>query len=137
MQRRLELRQEAVAKQAPAPAPAPQVHLNFGAELAELFRPAVAPPPPAAVPNAFIPPPNSSNMLIPFPRLPGADLSIEEFCTAYNLEGDICERFKEHRFKRTTAFKFVEIPELKEMGFMRGEVAELKVAIEEWSRAPE
>ncbi|KAJ7877283.1 hypothetical protein B0H13DRAFT_1631817 [Mycena leptocephala] len=135
LQRRLELQQEATARQAP---PAPQVHLNFGAEIAGLFRAAAAPPaPPAAVPNAFIPPPDSSNMLIPFPRLPGADLSIEDFCTFYNLDADICERFKQQRFKRTTAFKFVEVPELKEMGFMKGEVAELKVAIEEWSHAPE
>jgi hypothetical protein len=89
------------------------------------------------VPNAFIAPSDSSNMLIPFLRLPGADLSIEDFCTMYNLDGDISERFKQHKFKRTTAFKFVEVPELKEMGFMKGEVAELKVAIEEWSWAPE
>ncbi|KAJ7891444.1 hypothetical protein B0H13DRAFT_2340616 [Mycena leptocephala] len=111
LQRRLELQQEATSKQAP---PAPQVHLNFGAEIAGLFRAAAAPPaPPAAVPNAFIPPPDSSNMLIPFPRLPGADLSIEDFCTFYKLDADICERFKQQRFKRTTAFKFVEVPELK------------------------
>ncbi|KAJ7829625.1 hypothetical protein B0H13DRAFT_2372445 [Mycena leptocephala] len=94
-------------------------------------------PPAPAVPNAFIPPPNSSNMLIPFPCLPGPDLSIEDFCALYNLDADICDRFKQQRYKRTTSFKFVEIPELKEMGFMPGEVAELKVAIEEWSRASE
>jgi hypothetical protein len=76
-------------------------------------------------------------LFLPFPRLPGADLSIEEFCTTYNFDGNISERFKQHRFKRTTAFKFVEVPELKEMGFMKGEVAELKVAIEEWSCAPQ
>ncbi|KAJ7730669.1 hypothetical protein DFH07DRAFT_992852 [Mycena maculata] len=89
LQRRLELRQETATKQA---SPAPQVHLNFGAELANLFRPAAAPPaPPPAAPNAFIPPPNSSNMLIPFPCLPGPDLSIEDFCTLYNLDADICD----------------------------------------------
>lgn len=76
-------------------------------------------------------------MLIPFPRLPGPDLSIEDFCALHNLDADICDRFKQQRYKCTTSFKFVEIPELKEMGFMPGEVAELKVAIEEWSRASE
>jgi hypothetical protein len=76
-------------------------------------------------------------MLIPFPRLPGPDLSIGDFCALYKLDADICDRFKQQNFKRTTAFKFVEIPELKEMGFMMGEVAELKVAIEEWWCVPE
>jgi hypothetical protein len=75
-------------------------------------------------------------MLIPHPRIPGPDLSIEDFCSLYDLDTDICDRFKEHKFKRSNAFKFVEVNELKEMGFLRGEIAELKVAIGVWSQLP-
>ncbi|KAF7372254.1 hypothetical protein MVEN_00084900 [Mycena venus] len=128
LQRRLEQKEAASAKHAPA---APQVHINFPPEIANLLRPA----PPIAAPNAFIPRPNSSNMLISPSRVSGADLSIEDFCSLYDLDSDISHRFKEHKFKRTTAFKFVEVEELKEMGFMKGEIAELKVAVETWSKA--
>jgi hypothetical protein len=131
LQHHLELKEQAVAKNIPA---APQVHFNFPAELANLLRPAAAPAP--AAPDAFMPPLKTANMLIPHPRIPGPDLSIENFCTLYDLDSDICDRFKEHKFKRSNAFKFVEVDELKEMGFMRGEIAELKVAVGVWSQLP-
>jgi hypothetical protein len=90
-----------------------------------------------AAPNAFIAPPNFANLLIPYPRVAGPDLSLEDFCSIYNVAMEICNRFKEQRFKRTTVFKFVELSDLKDMGFLKGEIAELKVAIEEWSRMPD
>ncbi|KAF7342308.1 hypothetical protein MVEN_01819200 [Mycena venus] len=133
LKRRLELHEQAVRKSTPV---APQVHVNFPPEFANLFRPP-PPAPPVAAPNAFIAPPNSANMLIPHPRVAGPDLSLEDFCSIYHVDMDICNRFKEQRFKRTTAFKFVELGDLKDMGFLKGEIAELKVAIEEWSRMPD
>jgi hypothetical protein len=33
----------------------------------------------------------------------------------------------------TPTFEFVEVQELKDMGFLRGEVAELKVAVASWA----
>ncbi|KAJ6529200.1 hypothetical protein B0H19DRAFT_900106, partial [Mycena capillaripes] len=82
LQRRLEPKEQAAARNT---ATAPQVNFNFPPELVDLFRPAAPPAPAAAVPDRFIPPPNSTNMLIPLPRIPGPDLSIEDFCTTYNL----------------------------------------------------
>ncbi|KAF8210056.1 hypothetical protein K438DRAFT_1810766 [Mycena galopus ATCC 62051] len=131
-QRRLELREQAAAaKNAVA---SPQFHFNIGPEALAFLRPAA---PAIAIPDAFIPPPNTSNMLIPPPRLPGLDVSIEDFCSLYDLDDDICRRFKEHKFKHTDSFQFVEVSELTEMGFLRGEIAELKVAIKRWSRLPD
>ncbi|KAJ7877299.1 hypothetical protein B0H13DRAFT_2347249 [Mycena leptocephala] len=91
LQRRLELKEQTAAKNIPA---APQVDFNFPAELANLLRPAAVPAP--AAPDAFMPPLKTANMLIPHPRIPGPDLSIENFCTLYDLDSDICDRFKEH-----------------------------------------
>ncbi|KAJ6454595.1 hypothetical protein C8R45DRAFT_1111843 [Mycena sanguinolenta] len=134
-----ELFDRASAKNAPA---APQVHFNFPPEFANILRPA-APPVPAPVvahlptaPDALVLPQNSANMLIPYLRIPGPDMSFEDFCTQYELGEDICSRFTEHRYKRTSALQFVEMGDLKEMGFMRGEIAELKVAIGAWSQLP-
>ncbi|KAJ7909537.1 hypothetical protein B0H13DRAFT_2330240 [Mycena leptocephala] len=134
LQRRLELRDQAAAKNAPA---VPQVNINLPPEFANLLRPVVPPAAPApAAPNAFIPPPNTANMLIPYPHIPGADLLIQDFCSLYDLDNDICEKFQIPKYKRTNAFKFVEVDELKEMGFMKGEIAELKVAVGKWSQLP-
>jgi hypothetical protein len=76
-------------------------------------------------------------MLIPHPRVAGPDLSLEDFYAIYHIDMDICNQFKEQRFKRTTAFKFVELGDLKDMGFLKGEIAKLKVTIEKWSRMPD
>jgi hypothetical protein len=64
-------------------------------------------------------------MLIPYPRIPGEDLSIQDFCSLYDLDNDIWQRFNSHKYKRTISFKFIEVDELKEMGSLRGEIAEL------------
>ncbi|KAJ7690877.1 hypothetical protein B0H17DRAFT_1201448 [Mycena rosella] len=125
-----QLKDEAATKNAPA---APQVHFNFPPDFANLLRPAAPAP---ALPNPPITSLDPSTMLVPPPRVPGPELSIEDFCAFYSLDTDICDRFKQIKFKRTNAFKFVEVIELKEMGFMKGEIAELKVAIEEWAQIP-
>ncbi|KAJ7106299.1 hypothetical protein C8R44DRAFT_858346 [Mycena epipterygia] len=130
LQRRLELKEKAAANSTPA---APQVHFNFPPDFANFLRPTA---PAAAVPPALIAPATTSDMLIPPPLIAGPDLSIEDFCLLYNLDEDISTRFLAQKFKRTNTFKYIEVAELKEMGFMKGEVAELKVAISEWAQMP-
>ncbi|KAJ7155272.1 hypothetical protein C8R46DRAFT_910730 [Mycena filopes] len=137
LQRRLELREREAAKNAPV---APQVNFNFPPEFAALLRqpapvPAPAPALPLTAPNALVPPPNAGKMLIPYPRLPGPDLTIADFCTTYNLDNDIRNRFETNKYKGSADFEFIEVDELKEMGFMRGEVAQIKGAIGKWSVA--
>ncbi|KAJ7934466.1 hypothetical protein B0H13DRAFT_2305561 [Mycena leptocephala] len=126
LQRRLELQQQAAAKTVPS---VPQVNINFPAEFANFLCPAAPAPAPVA-PNASILPPNITNMLIPYPE----DLSIQDFCSLYSLDDDICDRFQTHKYKRTKSFKFIEVDELKEIGFLQGEIAELKVAVAQWSQ---
>ncbi|KAJ7610378.1 hypothetical protein FB45DRAFT_1037952 [Roridomyces roridus] len=105
-----------------------QVNFNFPPEIVNLLRP---PPPPAAPPNTL--PSNTSKSLIPALRSAGVDIPINEFCATYSLDQDIADRFATHKFKRTSAFKHVELEDLKDMGFVKGEIAELKVAVEAWS----
>ncbi|KAJ7500247.1 hypothetical protein B0H11DRAFT_803324 [Mycena galericulata] len=81
-------------------------------------------------------PPPATPMLIPPPLVPGPNLTIEEFCTKFNLDEDVCNRFKSQKFKRTDALQYVELAGLKEMGFMPGEIAELRVAIAVWAQRP-
>ncbi|KAF8153727.1 hypothetical protein K438DRAFT_2026635 [Mycena galopus ATCC 62051] len=128
LQRRLE-KQQTANNNGPPPA---QVHFNIPPEFANLFRP---PPlaPAVAAPLALNQPPSTEQMLIPSSRVPGDDLAISAFCEMYDLDTDIADRFTQNRYKRTMAFKFIEVSELKEMGFMNGEIAELKVAVDKWS----
>lgn len=84
--------------------------------------------------SSSTPPTRNSRMLIPPPLVPGPTLSMDTFCTTYELDEDICNRFKEHKFRRTHAFKYTEVAELKEMGFMAGEIAELRAAIGAWAQ---
>ncbi|KAF8150275.1 hypothetical protein K438DRAFT_1988586 [Mycena galopus ATCC 62051] len=129
----LEIREQAAAaKNAVA---SPQFHFNIGPEVLTFLQPQAAPA--MAIHEAFILPPNTSNMLILPPRLPGLDVSIEDFYSHYYLADEIYVRFKEQKFKRTDVFQFVEVSELTEMGFLRGEIAELKVAIKCWSQLPD
>ncbi|KAJ7782585.1 hypothetical protein DFH07DRAFT_764718 [Mycena maculata] len=109
----------------------PQININFPPDFANLLRPVLAalPPPPPAVLDRNTPP-----MLIPASLIPGADLSIDEFCTQYGLDDDICDRFKHHKLKGTKAFSYVILEDLKEMWFAAGEIAELKVVIAAWAQ---
>lgn len=122
LQRRLELAAEKNK------AAAPQVHINIPPELFGVLR-----PPAAAIAN----PPPSSTTLIPGHLRPGPDMSVDDFCALYDLDTDIADRFKQNKYKRTQTFQFIEVPELKEMGFVGGEIAELKVAITRWGLVPE
>ncbi|KAJ7165780.1 hypothetical protein C8R46DRAFT_900364, partial [Mycena filopes] len=127
LQRRLELQNQ---HNAPAQPAMPQITINIP-DMLQRFQPpaAPAPAPVPGAPHAFDSPP----MLIPPPLVPGPKLSIEEFCVRYELDADIAARFREHRFKSTEVFRYIEVKELKELGFVSGEIAELKVAIATWA----
>ncbi|KAJ7158158.1 hypothetical protein C8R46DRAFT_1292258 [Mycena filopes] len=126
LQRRLELREREAAKNAPV---APQVNFNFPPEFAALLRqpapvPAPAPALPLAAPNALVPPPNAGKMLIPYPVF--LVLTSPSPTSAPHIISTMIYGID---------FEFIEVDELKEMGFMRGEVAQIKGAIGKWSVA--
>ncbi|KAJ7769664.1 hypothetical protein DFH07DRAFT_938223 [Mycena maculata] len=134
LQRRLDLKAEKNA------ATTPQINFNFPPEMLQIFRPApahapaLAPAPaPAPVQPALA---FQTAMLIPHPLVPGPKMSIEEFCKEYELDDDIRDHFRQHKFKSTSSFQYIELAELKGMDFLAGEVAELKVAIAGWAWQP-
>ncbi|KAJ7608830.1 hypothetical protein DFH06DRAFT_1017460, partial [Mycena polygramma] len=137
LQRRLEAQNQ---KKAGALAPiVPQVNINFPAEFLQVLRPPVPPPAldPAPAPGHVRAPALAASsltpMLIPAGRMPGPKLTVEEFCQQHELGDDIHSCFKAHRFKSTDSFRFIELAQLDTMGFLAGEIAELKVAIEAWA----
>ncbi|KAJ7758408.1 hypothetical protein B0H16DRAFT_1721009 [Mycena metata] len=132
LQRRLELNQKAPVNATPT------ININFPPEIAGLLgrAPAVAAlpaPAPAPAQRPRIADPNAPLMLIPINFVAGPSLTIDNFCKDYNLDEEICARFKQNRFKTTDAFAFIGMAQLTTMEFMVGEIAELQVAIGKWS----
>ncbi|KAJ7196225.1 hypothetical protein GGX14DRAFT_403426 [Mycena pura] len=133
LQRRLELREQSAAKNTST---APQVNINFPPKFLNLVRPTPAVQPTPAVPVGPNPPHSTTDALIPFPRIVGDDLSINMFCMQYDLDFGIADLFDQNKFKRTSELEFVGLHDLKEMGFARGEIAGLQIAIRKWSKLP-
>ncbi|KAJ7448864.1 hypothetical protein B0H11DRAFT_2247502 [Mycena galericulata] len=123
--RRLELNQKAASSNI-----APQININFPPELVGVLgRPPVPPPAPIPVPAAV----QGPAMLIPPGATAGPNLSIDVFCTQYDLDDDICARFLRFKFKKTDSFAYITLTQLITMEFMPGEVAELQVAVAKWA----
>ncbi|TFY78725.1 hypothetical protein EWM64_g5287 [Hericium alpestre] len=129
MARRMESQQ---TKGAPSAAAAPVFNFSIGSEVLSLFRPDMAASGVVAAPNS-----DSSDALVHPSRKLGPDMSLIDFCVMHNLGETVLDRFTKNGYKNTCSLKFVKISELKEMGFLLGEVAMLRDAVEGWSAALE
>jgi hypothetical protein len=142
LQRRLD-----VQNQKNTPVAPPVFNFNIGNEVATLFRPLAptalaAPTAPAAAPAPTAPthataptpmtPADCPYLLSPL-RYAGSDVSLNEFCTVYELGDAVLKRLEENCYKKSSALRFVTIQELKDMGFRLGEIAALRVAVDSWS----
>ena len=63
----------------------------------------------------------------------GSDVSLNEFCTIYELGDAVLKCFEENCYKKSSTLHFVTIQELKDMGFHLGEIAMLRAAVDSWS----
>ncbi|KAJ7024997.1 hypothetical protein C8F04DRAFT_1400862 [Mycena alexandri] len=127
LQRRLELQNQRNAPPAPS---MPQITIN----LPDMMRQQFQPPPPLPLQPALPALTHESvPMLVPHPLVPGPKLDINVFCQNYNLDPEIAARFLEHKYRTTDSFRYIEVKELKELGFAAGEIAELRAAIAAWA----
>lgn len=118
----------AAAAAAPVVASAPVFNFSIGNEVARLFNPGA--PVIERTPTA---PAAASSTLLPSNRVPGPDIPIDDFCQQHQLDNDIRQKFKDNRYKNARTLRFVSLGELKEMGFLPGEIGELRDAVEKWS----
>jgi hypothetical protein len=63
---------------------------------------------------------------------PGSALSIEDFYDIYFLSDNILSILIENSFKGSHTFEHIEVADLTEMGFLKGKIAEMKVAVCTW-----
>ena len=71
--------------------------------------------------------------LLPPTQVPGPDIPIEDFCQQHQLDNDVLQKLKDNCYKNAWTLHFVTITNLKKMGFLLGEIGELRDAVEKWS----
>jgi len=124
------------ARDAAAAVPPPNSGLNVSIlELAALLRP----PPVAPPPYPYVQPQPSSNgagpslMLLPTSRTAGPSMTLQDFCTQYDITDNVCKKLFDEGYTNSRVFQYVAVEELKEVGFKNGEIASLKDAVARWS----
>jgi len=60
-------------------------------------------------------------------------MTLSEFCTRYGLSDEILTKLTKNGYTRTQTLRFVQTDDLNTIGFMLGEVAEMKDAVEQWT----
>ena len=76
----------------------------------------------------------ASDMLIPIDRLPGPELSLDDFCKTYRLTDSVQKKLDENGYCGSHTFQYAEWKDLKsDAGLKAGEIAQLKHAITTWS----
>ena len=73
------------------------------------------------------------DLLLPASAMPGAHLSLQEFCTRYSLSNAIHQKLDENGYTGSNTITYICVSEMKEMGFKFGEVAAMKDAIQQWA----
>lgn len=72
-------------------------------------------------------------LLIPKGFIPGIKMSINEFCTQFELDGLVCNQLLDEGYRSTASFAYVKIADLTDAGLKRGHISEMKVAISRWA----
>ena len=116
----------------------PVFNISLGNDFASMFQPQPpALPPPPALPALPVqpppPPPPPSSTLIPVNQEPGTDMPFSDFCRQYGLSSNVLDKLIQNSFNCTRSLRFTCPEDLKEIGFLLGEVAEMKDAVEQWS----
>lgn len=111
----------------PVAATAPVINVVMPNDLFGILRPPFAP---AAGPQPPVP---ASQPLIPTHLQPGIKQDIGTFCFIHGLSLDVLEKFRANAYTGTQAFRYIDVQELKDLGFKLGEIADLKEAILDWA----
>ena len=123
-----------------APNTTPTINFSIGKELVDLL----CLPPPLQVsadsqaPPVYTAPPPQNSFDIDCPTLlqtnrkAGPDMTLKVFCTMYELDDAIRDRFKENHYKHARMLRYLTIKDMEAMKFWAGEIAEVWDAIDLW-----
>jgi hypothetical protein len=123
---------------------APVFNFNIPNDVFHMFKPPASVPvtplqataPALVTPIAHIPPQLSvTETLVSANRVPGPELSLDEFCRMYRLTDGIRNKLDENGYSGTHTFPYAEWKDVKDVGLKPGEIAQLKHTISVWSTA--
>jgi hypothetical protein len=60
-------------------------------------------------------------------------MALSDFCTQYGLSDEILAKLAKNGYTHTRTLQFVQTNDLNAIGFMLGEVTEMKDAVERWA----
>ncbi|KAG6847329.1 hypothetical protein H0H93_008788, partial [Arthromyces matolae] len=116
------------------PSSAPVVNVVMPNDMFNFLRPAATAPAPVPLHEAALPAvPLASKTLLPPNCFPGLRLDMTQFCQAYRLSDQILKKFQDHAYTGTHAFRYIEMSDLNAMGFLPGEIVDLREAVAEWA----
>ena len=127
IQRRLAERNS--TQSAPSASNAPTINFNVPNDFFSFLRP-------AATPNPLLPTAPTDHiantvdiLLLSVSARPGPDLSLTDFCVAFELSQEILTKLTDNGYMGTRTIRYIIVSELKEMGFKNGEIAAMKDAV--------
>jgi hypothetical protein len=101
---------------------APVINVHMPNDLFQLHQyPALVPGPVPAMSNALIP--AMAHLT------PDNNMSINDFCSTYKLSDSILQCLSENRFTQSHAFRHIQVDDLKAMGLVLGEIADVREAV--------
>jgi hypothetical protein len=71
--------------------------------------------------------------LLPANRTAGSLLTLEDFCSLYQVDDAVRQKLSDEGYKTSSHLQYAMVQELKETGFRIGEIASLKDACARWS----
>ncbi|KAF8995510.1 hypothetical protein BDQ17DRAFT_1330578 [Cyathus striatus] len=86
---------------------------------------------PAPVPDDSLA--NKSAHILSISCTPGSTMPIKTFCSAYKLDDGILEKFVANGFRDTKHLRYLTHGNLMDMGFLLGEIAAVRDAVDAWS----
>ena len=72
------------------------------------------------------------DLLLPRLAAPGPRLTLQQFCSEYSLSNAVYHKLDENGYTGSNTISYIQVSELKEMGFKHGEIAAMKDAVRQW-----
>ncbi|KAI6021252.1 hypothetical protein EDC04DRAFT_2901316 [Pisolithus marmoratus] len=107
----------------------PIVNFNLPPELFNTFCPPATKP---ASPVQSTPVAVTTNSLLPESAMPGPCLTLSEFCAAYSLSDNVCQKLDDNGYMGSNTISYICVSELKDMGFKHSEITAMKDAVRRW-----
>ena len=112
----------------------PVFNISLGNDFTNLFHhaPLLAAPAPVALPPQSVIAQTYSSLILPS-HGPGIDMPLFMLYTQYCLSDKILAKLTKNGYTCAQTLHFIQTDDLNKIGFMLGEVAEMKDAVEQWT----